>query len=47
MKKINFLVFIFSLLILVGCNRNSYKSGRNISQATGWEVNKRSGDDKT
>ena len=44
MKKINFIVFIFSLIILVGCNRNSYKSGRNISQATGWEVNNKSGD---
>lgn len=43
MKKINLLVFIFSLLILGGCNRNSYKSGKSISQATGWEVNNESG----
>lgn len=46
MKKINLVVFIFSLIILVGCNRNSYKSGKNTSEATGWEVNYKSGDDK-
>ena len=43
MKKINLLIFTFSILILVGCNRNSYKSGKNISQATGWQVNNENG----
>ena len=43
MKRINLIVFIFSLIILVGCNRNSYKSGKNKSQATGWEINNESG----
>ena len=46
MKRINLVVFIFSLIILVCCNRNSYKSGKNTSHATGWEVNYKSGDDK-
>ena len=37
MRKINYVIFVFSILTIIGCNRNSYKSGRNISQATGWK----------
>ncbi len=39
MNKKSYLILLFSLLIIVSCNRNSYKSGRNISQATGWKIN--------
>ncbi|MAV14174.1 MAG: gliding motility lipoprotein GldJ [Flavobacteriaceae bacterium] len=39
MRKINYIIFVFSLLTIIGCNRNSYKSGSNISQATGWKIN--------
>ncbi len=39
MNNKSFLVLLFSLIIIVSCNRNSYKSGKNISQATGWKIN--------
>jgi len=43
MRNSNSLIFIFSILAIVGCNRNSYKSGKNISQATGWKINSEEG----
>ena len=39
MRKIYYVIFVFSILTIIGCNRNSYKSSRNISQATGWKIN--------
>ena len=40
MKKLNFFLFLFTLLLIFGCNRNSMKgSGKNSSSATGWSIN--------
>ena len=43
MNNKSFLILLFSLIIIVSCNRNSYKSGKNISQATGWKINSADG----
>ena len=43
MRNFSSLIFVFSILAIVGCNRNSYKSGKNISQATGWKINSAEG----
>ena len=40
MKKLNFFLLLFTVLIILGCNRNSMKgSGKNSSSATGWSIN--------
>ena len=40
MKNFNIILFFFTLLLIVGCNRNSMKgSGKNSSSATGWSIN--------
>ena len=38
MKKNILLVLVLSVF-LFGCSRNNFKSGKNISQATGWKIN--------
>ena len=43
MRNFSSFIFVFSILAIVGCNRNSYKSGKNISQATGWKINSAEG----
>ena len=43
MNNKSFLILLFSMIIIVSCNRNSYKSGKNISQATGWKINSADG----
>ena len=43
MNNKSFLILLFSIIIIVSCNRNSYKSGKNISQATGWKINSADG----
>ena len=43
MKK-SYIILLCSILTLsLGCNRNNYKSGKNISQATGWKINSADG----
>ncbi len=40
MKKLNFILLLFTLLLILSCNRNSMKgSGKNFSSATGWSIN--------
>ena len=39
----NLLYVLLCLLILVGCSKNSMKSGKNSSQATGWKINSKDG----
>ena len=40
MKKLNFFLLLFTVLLIFGCNRNSMKgSGKNSSSATGWSIN--------
>ena len=40
MKKLNFFLLLFTVLVIFGCNRNSMKgSGKNSSSATGWSIN--------
>jgi gliding motility-associated lipoprotein GldJ len=36
-------LLLFIILLIVGCNRNSMKSGKNSSQATGWKINSKDG----
>ena len=43
MKKINLLLLLISLTLIVSCNKNNYKSGKNVSQATGWKINSADG----
>ena len=43
MKKTSLYILIFSIFFIVSCNRNTYKSGKNISQATGWKINSEGG----
>jgi len=43
MKKTPLYILIFSLIFIISCNKNSYKSGKNISQATGWKINSSDG----
>ena len=43
MKKTPLFILIFSLIFIISCNKNSYKSGKNISQATGWKINSSDG----
>ena len=45
MKKLNFFLILFTVLLIFGCNRNSMKgSGKNSSSATGWSINDKDGD---
>ena len=40
MKKLNFILLLFTVLLMLSCNRNSMKgSGKNSSSATGWSIN--------
>ena len=40
MKKLNFILLLFTVLLMLSCNRNSMKgSGKNSSSATGWNIN--------
>ena len=40
MKKLNFFLLLFTVLLILACNRNSMKgSGKNSSSATGWSIN--------
>ena len=40
LKNFNIILFFFTVLLIVGCNRNSMKgSGKNSSSATGWSIN--------
>ena len=40
MKKLNFILLLFTVLLILSCNRNSMKgSGKNSSSATGWSIN--------
>ena len=43
MKKTSLYILISSIFFIVSCNRNTYKSGKNISQATGWKINSEGG----
>ena len=43
MNKSYIYFLLASLLISVGCSKNNYKSGKNISQATGWKINTEGG----
>ena len=46
MKKYNlfrFPLFLLTILIITGCNRNSMKSGKDSSQATGWSMKSKDG----
>ena len=43
MKKTPLFILTFSLIFIISCNKNSYKSGKNISQATGWKINSSDG----
>ena len=46
MKKYNlfrFPLFLLTILIISGCNRNSMKSGKDSSQATGWSMKSKDG----
>ena len=43
MKKTTLYLLIFSITFLISCNRNSFKSGKNVSQATGWKINSADG----
>ena len=43
MKKTILYLLIFSITFLISCNRNNYKSGKNVSQATGWKINSADG----
>ena len=43
MKKNPLFILIFSIIFIISCNKNSYKSGKNISQATGWKINSSDG----
>ena len=43
MKKSYIILFSFALIMLIGCSRNNYKAGKNISQATGWKINSEGG----
>ena len=43
MNKSYIYFLLASLLISVGCSKNNYKSGKNISQATGWKINSENG----
>ena len=43
MKNFKLILLFVSILIVIGCSRNNYKSGKNISQATGWKINSSDG----
>jgi len=43
MKKSYLILFSLALILFIGCSRNNYKSGKNISQATGWKINSADG----
>ena len=42
-KLLKFLLFMFAIILIVGCNKNSIKGGKNSSQATGWNINSKDG----
>ena len=37
------LIFMFMISLIIGCNKNSVKGGKNNSQATGWKINSKDG----
>ena len=37
------LIFMFMISLIIGCNKNSVKGGKNSSQATGWKINSKDG----
>ena len=40
MKKLKFILLLFTVLLILSCNRNSMKgSGKNSTSATGWSIN--------
>jgi len=39
MKNKALFLIVFSFFLIVSCNKNSFKSGGNVSAATGWEIN--------
>ena len=46
MTKLNLstvLIFMFMISLIIGCNKNSVKGGKNSSQATGWKINSKDG----
>ena len=43
MNKTSLYILVFSIFFIASCSKNSYKSGKNISQATGWKINSSDG----
>ena len=43
MNKTSLYILIFSIFFIASCSKKSYKSGKNISQATGWKINSSDG----
>ena len=46
MKKLNLFrlpIFLFTSLLIMGCNKSSLGGGKNGSQATGWKINSKDG----
>ena len=37
------LILIFTISLIIGCNKNSVKGGKGSSQATGWKINSKDG----
>ena len=42
-KKNSLLLLLLCITFTIACNKNSYKSGKNVSQATGWKINSSDG----
>ena len=42
-KKNLLLLLLLCITFTIACNKNSYKSGKNVSQATGWKINSSDG----
>ena len=43
MKNKTLFLLVFSFFLIVSCNKNSFKSGGNVSAATGWKINSKDG----
>ena len=43
MKNKSLFLLVLSFFFIVSCNKNSFKSGANVSAATGWEINSKDG----
>mgnify|MGYP001156959254 FL=1 len=43
MKNKSLFLLVLSFFLIVSCNKNSFKSGANVSAATGWEINSKDG----